>query len=262
MYTCICPFFPSFPSLKHTKSIQPNTKRKKNPRFASYCPYCQIASNPLNPLPLGGLREPPSYDFATSKASSPSSRHTGGNGPPPYTTTAAAPSLDNEKHTNTNSSPTTPGQQDAIHFLAPDDTLLSLSLRYGIPAQHLRAHNRLPAGADHLLAARRTLRIPPSPGPGQSSSAVVVSLSPQPVEGEAEVERKARIRRWMVACKCADYEVAELYLAQSGGEVDAAVERFVADGEWERRNPLQVGGKGKGRGGVWASQAAFWRRGA
>lgn len=74
----------------------------------------------------------------------------------------------------------------------------------------------------------------------------------------------------MVRCKCADYDVAVLYLDACGGGddealVDEAVRRFLEDEEWERRNPLAKG-KGKGMtpgggGGVWASQAAFLRRG-
>lgn len=91
--------------------------------------------------------------------------------------------------------------------------------------------------------------------------------------GEEEEARKARIRRWMVACKCAAYDVAELYLAQSGGDLGEAVERYLADEEWERAHPLEgpAGGrkgKGKGRtglgsgggGGTWAAQAAFLKR--
>lgn len=98
-----------------------------------------------------------------------------------------------------------------------------------------------------------------------------MSLSPRPVEGEEEEARKAKIRRWMVACKCAEYDVAELYLEQAGYDLGVAVERFLEDEEWERMNPLE--GKGKtnkktssthttrpGRGGTWASQAAFLRR--
>lgn len=101
-----------------------------------------------------------------------------------------------------------------------------------------------------------------------------MSLSPRPVEGEEEEARKAKIRRWMVACKCAEYDVAELYLEQAGYDLGVAVERFLADEEWERRNPLEGRGKTKksggggggggstskvGRGGTWASQAAFLR---
>lgn len=92
-----------------------------------------------------------------------------------------------------------------------------------------------------------------------------MSLSPRPVEGEEEEARKAKIRRWMVACKCAEYDVAELYLEQAGYDLASAVERYLADEEWARAHPMESKKKGKdkvkgGGGGTWASQAAFLRR--
>jgi hypothetical protein len=84
-----------------------------------------------------------------------------------------------------------------LHFLDPtQDTIPSLSLRYGVPHGALRRTNGL--FADHLLAARRTVLIPGEYYKGG------VSLSPRPVEGEEEEIRKAKVRRWMVACKVAE----------------------------------------------------------
>lgn len=124
----------------------------------------------------------------------------------------------------------------------PHDTIASLSLRYNVPASAIRRANRL--HSDHLLAGRRTIVIPGThyKGPG---------LSPRPVEGEEE-ERKARaLRRWMVRCKVADYDVGLLYLAQAGYDLEAAVEAYLADEAWERAHPLEAarrGKKKKGRG--------------
>lgn len=226
---------------------------KNNERFASYCPYCQIATSPSNPLPQG-LREPPSYDFATSASPSSSPEDAP---PPPYAPPAHRPDLPatDEKRSKEDASAVPP---DTLHFLHPtEDTIPSLSLRYGVPAHVLRRHNHL--ASDHLVSARRTLLIPGTHYPSG------VSLRPRPVEGEAEEARRAKIRRWMVGCKCADYEVAELYLAQAGYDLSRAVERYLADEAWEREHPMErpAGGKGKGRstgGGTWASQAAFLRR--
>lgn len=50
----------------------------------------------------------------------------------------------------------------------------------------------------------------------------------------------------MVATKCADYNVATLYLKGSDYALDLAVEAYKADEEWERNHPLQGKGKGKG----------------
>lgn len=189
----------------------------------------------------------------------------GGANPPHSAATPAAPPPYTPPPTSSDDSSEKKTPEDTLHFLHPtDDTIPSLSLRYRVPAPVLRAHNKLPA--DHLLAARRTLLIPGSHYPAARGS-----LRPRPVDGEAEEARKAKVRRWMVACKCADYDVAELYLAQAGHDLGAAVEAFLADEAWERRNPLE-GRKGTGkngaqsttnkagRGGAWASQAAFLRR--
>lgn len=244
----------------------------ENARFASYCPYCQVASEPSNnPLPQG-LREPPSYDAATSKtkATTTNSRKTdapdGDNDdapPPPYK--PSPHHLPQDEKSKAEDTP--PPPPDTLHFIHPtEDTIPSLSLRYNVPASVLRRHNNITS--DHLLSARRTLLVPGSHYPSG------VSLSPRPVGGEEEEARKARIRRWMVACKCASYDVAELYLAQAKDDLGEAVERYLADEEWERANPLEGGprgkGKGKGRvgssfgggggGGTWAAQAAFLKR--
>jgi len=49
----------------------------------------------------------------------------------------------------------------------------------------------------------------------------------------------------MVATKCAEYNVAQLYLKGSDYDLEIAVEAFRADEEWEKKHPLE--GKGKGR---------------
>ncbi|ROV88248.1 hypothetical protein VSDG_09058 [Cytospora chrysosperma] len=252
-----------------------NPKQKNNSRFASYCPYCQIASSAsANPLPQG-LRAPPSYDVATSTPATTTSTTTT---KPPYTEAAPPP----PPYTSSSSSPpTTPNQEvlkegvqkappppDTLHFVHPaDDTVQALSIRYNVPADVLRRHNRL--SSDHLLSARRTVLIPGSHYPSG------VSLRPRPAAGEEEEARRAKVRRWMVACRCADYAAAEAYLGQTGYDLDSAVGRFLDDERWEREHPLLEAGKGKGKGkgkgvggkgtttatgGTWAARAAFLRR--
>lgn len=119
--------------------------------------------------------------------------------------------------------------EDVTHFLAPQDTMASLSLAYGVPVAVLRSHNKL--HADHLLSARRKVGIPRSHYRG-------ASLSPHPVEGEEESERKARLRRFMVRCKCADYKVATLYLEEHSWDLNAAVDKWWEDERWEREHPM------------------------
>jgi len=87
--------------------------------------------------------------------------------------------------------------EDVLHFLdRAQDTIQSLSLRYGVPPDALRQKNRL--WADHLLAARKTILIPGEYYKGG------VSLSPKPLESEEEEIRKGKVRKWMVACKIAE----------------------------------------------------------
>ena len=74
-----------------------------------------------------------------------------------------------------------------------------------------------------------------------------VSLSPQPVEGEEEEKRKAKVRRWMVACKVSDYDVAVLYLEQSKYNLDIAVENYMEDEKWEKQNPIEGNSIAKGK---------------
>jgi hypothetical protein len=88
--------------------------------------------------------------------------------------------------------------EDVLHFIHPaNDTVNTLSIRYGVPTDALRRKNGI--FQDLLLAGRRTILIP---GEYYKSG---VSLSPRPIEGEEEELRKSKIRKWMVACKVHEY---------------------------------------------------------
>jgi hypothetical protein len=152
-----------------------------NPRFASYCPFCQIATGP-SPLPPQGLREPPTY--------SPPDKQQSDEALPPYSAhTALQPP--SEKKANVEQAP------DVLHFVDPNhDSIPSLSLRYGVPAEALRRTNKM--YTNHLLAARRTVLIPGEFYKGG------VSLSPRPLEGEEEEMKKTKLRKFMVACKVSE----------------------------------------------------------
>lgn len=162
----------------------------QNPRYNSYCPYCQISSSPST-LPQG-LRDPPAYSAATSVDEKipppPSALQQDGENPPAYSAhSAVQPPREKE---------TEPIAQDVLHFLTPTDTLQGLSLAYGVPLNALRRTNNI--YSDHLIQGRRTVLIPGEYYKGG------VSLSPRPLEGEEEEAKKAKVRRWMVACKVAE----------------------------------------------------------
>ncbi|KAI0128634.1 hypothetical protein BJ170DRAFT_622418 [Xylariales sp. AK1849] len=199
----------------------------KNERFRSYCPYCQISNAPTR-LPQG-LKEPPSYNSIATSSHYPLV-------PPPYSPSATKPidPLD-EKSAPLDEEPPA---DDILHFLDhSNDSINSLSLRYGVPAAVLRRANSITS--DHLLLGRRTVIIPGEYYKGG------VSLSPRPIEGEEEELRKGKIRRFMVACKVSEYDVAVLYLEQANYDLETATEAYVDDEEWEASHPVEGSVRGK-----------------
>lgn len=157
--------------------------------------------------------------------------------PPPYTLRTTQASNVQDEKAALGAEQAKPAE-DTLHFLShPHDTIPSLSLRYAVPPAALRAKNNLTS--DHLLLGRRTILIPGEFYKGG------VSLSPRPVEGEEEELRKGKIRRFMTGVKCSDYDVALLYLEQSGYELERAMEAYVGDERWERENEGHKPGKGK-----------------
>ena len=211
----------------------------KNPRFTTYCPFCQISTVPTA-LPKDGLRLPPSY----AKTADSRDAFRAASPPPSYDDSMTArpvPDQSTEPPADT---------EDTVHFLGSGDTLQALSLAYAVPVFILRRHNNL--YADQLLQARKWILIPRTHYGGPP-----LSTAPDPLEEE----RKTKLRRWMVATKCAEYNVAQLYLKGSDYNLDVAVEAFKADEEWEKNHPLEGKCKGKekhrsriGRGGSLGGQ--------
>lgn len=205
-----------------------------NPRFATYCPFCQISIVPT-PLPQG-LRDPPAYSPPTGVQAD--------DEPPPYSAhNSSQPLPVKAKGEDGEDAP------DVLHFVDPNhDSIASLTLRYGVPADALRRTNGL--YADHLLSARRTVLIPGEYCKGG------VSLSPRPIEGEEEEIRKGKVRKFMVACKVSEYDVALLYLQQADYHLDQAMAAYKSDERWEKEHPLEAARKGKAK----ASQTSSRRK--
>ncbi|KAF2104313.1 hypothetical protein NA57DRAFT_51146 [Rhizodiscina lignyota] len=186
-----------------------------NPRFATYCPFCQISETPSS-LPQG-LRDPPAYSPPSSppiaNARGPSQRTD--DDPPAYDTHDPL-----KPHCEKESEPA----PDVLHFVNPaHDTVSSLSLRYGVPADALRRTNNL--YSDHLILARRTILIPEEYYKGGRMGAYA--------------------DRWSVA-PTLRYDVALLYLKQADYDLDLAIEAYKEDERWEKEHPLQSS-KGKGK---------------
>ena len=221
------------------------TPGQSNPRLATYCPFCQTTrlererERAQERVALPAAAPPPYVADPTPASEAPPPQPRPTTPPPAYSASLSAtraPAQALSSGASPQDAPQEGDARDVTHFLSPSDTLLGLSLAYGVPLSVLRAHNRL--HADHLLSARRTLAIPASHYRG-------ASLSPRPVEGEEESKRKANLRRFMVRCKCADYKVATLYLEEHGWDLERAVDKWADDERWEREHPMAEG-KGKG----------------
>lgn len=150
-------------------------------------PFCQISTTPSS-LPQG-LRDPPAY----SPLPIPNPVLPNENELPTYSSLNFHTTTERDKSTHSLGELV----EDVLHFVDPvQDTIPSLSLRYGVPQDALRRTNSL--FANNLLSARRTILIPGEYYKGG------VSLSSRPIEGEEEWVKKFKIRRWMVACKVAE----------------------------------------------------------
>ncbi|QIW96364.1 hypothetical protein AMS68_001882 [Peltaster fructicola] len=196
-----------------------------NKRYETYCPYCQIATRPTS-LPQG-LRDPPAYSSLADLAIP----------PPPEAVSDELPPYASKNGWRVDEKHDVEDAPDVLHFVAPNDTINSLSLGYDVPANVLRKQNNI--YADHLLHGRKTILIPGSHYKGG------VSLSPQPLESEEEEIKKNKIRRWMVSCKVSEYDVALLYLKQAEWCLEDAIEAYREDEVWEKDHPRNDKSKGR-----------------
>lgn len=119
-------------------------------------------------------------------------------------------------------------QEVILHHIHPHETLISIALLYRLtPGDIRRANGLSPTGLDdRLIFARKTAVIP-----GRTRS-----LSMVPPGGEEAEHRRMAIRRWMMATKEPDYDVAKTYLEGLDWDVARAVDRWFGDAEWEREN--------------------------
>ena len=146
--------------------------------------------------------------------------------PPPYDTAVTLQQPNEGVETQQTSARST---EDVVHYLSPDDSIQTLSIAYGVPGSVLKNHNTL--HSDHLLSARRNIKIPSTHYQGPS-------LSPNPLESQEEVERKSKIRKLMVQCKVSEYKMALMYLEETKWDLDLAIEKVEEDDKWEREHPI------------------------
>lgn len=169
---------------------------QKTPRLASYCPLCQISVQPKQTISFRKL--PPSYEEESTSAA--------------VVALAEKPGIEMSS------------AGDVVHYVTPEDTVEGLCLTYGVPMSIFQQHNRL--FSNNLLAARRTVLIPPGYYAGPSKS-------PGPERAEEE-QRKVQVKRFQLTTKCVEYKVAEWYLREAQWSLEGALMRWADDDEWER----------------------------
>lgn len=185
---------------------------QQNPRFGVYCPFCQSVAKNGDEEALSFRPLPPPYTPAPNSHPPPSYR------PLPPSLPSSSSALD-----------------EVLHYLRPNDTVLSLSLLYNLPTHIIRNHNHF--FSDNLLHTRRTIKIP---GPHYSGP----SLS-YPTEEEQEGDaRKSKLKRFQLKTKCIDFDSAEVYLEGSGWDEELAMKNWLADERWVRENPMVMRGMG------------------
>ncbi|KAI8807144.1 hypothetical protein BJ742DRAFT_813601 [Cladochytrium replicatum] len=109
------------------------------------------------------------------------------------------------------------------HTVTTKDTLVGISLRYGVPLDDLRRANRIFSSTDDIIARAR-LFIPGS------------NRTPPPSEEDPELRNKTLVKRFQIVSKCVDVDEAWAYMRASDFDLNAALETYWADVNWEKQN--------------------------
>jgi hypothetical protein len=140
-----------------------------------------------------------------------------------------------------------------LHKIEKRDTLLGLSLKYGVAVSELKLANDIPFTSDNLHSCGPTLRIPMG-----GKSAFGAGASP-PSENKEESER-AVLRRFRVTHGLEEAE-AKYYLSIGDGDFEKATKELQHDLSVESKLGLStIGGGGGGGGGATALSSSVTGR--
>ncbi|KAI9030275.1 hypothetical protein DFJ74DRAFT_464401 [Hyaloraphidium curvatum] len=149
-------------------------------------------------------------------------------------------------------------RKGVLHWVQATDTLVGLSLKYGVSVESIRLTNKLYGSS---IFERGYLLVPVTNWTGPTHS----------VRSE-EDERKALVKRFQLLAKCVHPEEALSYMLRFDYDLDAALEAYWADARWERENPFSgtrrrcLGSPSRrssarrGRGGRCGARCRFRRR--
>lgn len=115
-------------------------------------------------------------------------------------------------------------KKGVLHWVNKNDTLVGLSLKYGVTVESIRVTNKLWGSG---IFERGYLLIPVTNYAGGSHS-----------ERSEEDEKKALVKRFQLITKCIQPEEALAYMVRFEYDLDSALEAYWSDLRWEKENPF------------------------
>ncbi|KAG8872820.1 hypothetical protein FRB98_009345 [Tulasnella sp. 332] len=171
----------------------------------------------------------------------------------------------------TNNTAAPAGYSKSEYWIKPRDSLMGISLKYGVDGRALCKLNNLPPSTlsttPHLLHTRTTLTLPPN---------ARRPASPPPPDAQERLEKRAKERaakRLQFVTKEVDFRVAKAYVflagddpmgtrtkestkrSRSGGDLsgleERAVDQYLDDEEWEAEQRREEVAKHNSKGDLW-----------
>ena len=141
--------------------------------------------------------------------------------PPAFTTTDASILAAASSRIPAEAASPSAKQEAFDHEIGPNDTLFSLSLRFGVPLFDLKQANGMLHTSDTLPLMTATLRIPGT----------------EPAFKEPDLTEEDMVAAHATEMKC-DATEARFYLADNAWGVAAALLAHRQDLDWEKMNPM------------------------
>jgi len=120
------------------------------------------------------------------------------------------------------------------HVITDADTLVGLSLRYGVTQDDIRKINRLVGSAEHVLHGKTVLQIPKRNS--QASDDNITGQDGMLMQDSMEMALKKRLAaRFAKLTGCKSTTESNYYLEASNYDLDAAVAEYQVDVDWAKK---------------------------